>query len=93
MPEAHHIVAGMAEAAAPARNVLEKFGIGINDAENGVFLPGPSVLNPMGAAFHRPLHSGAYYRTVNDILDYATTRQEAIDALNGIKQMLLTNKF
>ncbi|MEZ4310031.1 MAG: AHH domain-containing protein [Polyangiaceae bacterium] len=37
---AHHIVAGNAPAAAPARAVLEKFGIGINDAANGAFRSG-----------------------------------------------------
>jgi hypothetical protein len=37
--EAHHIVAGGFEDADPARQVLQKFGIGINEASNGVFLP------------------------------------------------------
>lgn len=36
---AHHIVAGTAQKAQQARAVLEKFGVGINDAINGVFLP------------------------------------------------------
>jgi hypothetical protein len=35
---AHHIVAGTAKAAAPARAVLARFGIAINDAANGVLL-------------------------------------------------------
>ena len=36
---AHHIVAGTARLAQDARDVLYKFGVGINDAVNGVFLP------------------------------------------------------
>ncbi len=37
---AHHIVAGAAPRAGLARDVLRDAGIGINDAGNGVFLPG-----------------------------------------------------
>ena len=52
---AHHIVAGGAAAAAQARAVLQRFGIGINDAANGVFLPATRAsANPLGA-------DGAFY--------------------------------
>jgi hypothetical protein len=34
----HHIVAGGAEAAELTRELLQGFGININDADNGVFL-------------------------------------------------------
>jgi len=37
--DAHHIAAGKKKVAEPARKILEQYGIGINDAENGVFLP------------------------------------------------------
>jgi RHS repeat-associated protein len=36
---AHHIVAGSAQGAAAARAALQRLGIDINDAVNGVFLP------------------------------------------------------
>ena len=87
---AHHIVAGSADAAAPARDVLARFGIDINSAENGVFLPANrSASNPSGAAVHSTLHSGAYYETVNALLLSATTRAEAIDALGYLREALL----
>lgn len=36
---AHHIVAGNSPKASEARAIMQKFGIDINDASNGVFLP------------------------------------------------------
>ena len=87
---AHHIVAGGAEAAAPARAVLERFEIGINDAANGVFLPGTRAApNAVGAAVHSPLHTPGYYQAVNEALGQATTRQEALEVLQALRQSLL----
>ncbi|WP_425580435.1 AHH domain-containing protein [Streptosporangium amethystogenes] len=49
----HHIVAGNSPKTAPARTVLDKFGIGVNDAENGVWLPRSSGSpNLIGASVH-----------------------------------------
>jgi RHS repeat-associated protein len=88
---AHHIVAGEAAAAAPARAVLQRFGIGVNEAANGVFLPATRVAaNPLGAAAHSTVHTNAYYQTVNQMLGAATTRAEALEALNAIRQRLLS---
>jgi RHS repeat-associated protein len=87
---AHHIVAGGAEAAAPARAALERFGIGIHDAANGVFLPATrDAPNAAGAAVHSTLHTRAYYQAVNDALGQAATRQEAIEVLDSLRQSLL----
>ncbi|MBU1535337.1 AHH domain-containing protein [Myxococcota bacterium] len=87
---AHHIVAGGAEAAAPARAVLKRFGIGINNAANGVFLPASRAApNAEGAAVHSTLHTRPYYQAVNDALGQATTRGEALEALGALRQGLL----
>jgi RHS repeat-associated protein len=86
---AHHIVAGSAKAAAPARAVLTRFRIGINDAANGVFLPGNlAAKKAVGAAVHSTIHTNAYYSTVNSMLRAATTREEALAALGAIRQGL-----
>jgi RHS repeat-associated protein len=88
---AHHIVAGDALAAAPARAILQRFGIGINDAENGVFLPRSAAAGKaMGsaAAIHAGGHSAAYYDLVNEALNSATSRQEAVDTLDALGQAL-----
>jgi hypothetical protein len=87
---AHHIVAGNAERAEPARRILQEFGIGINDAANGVFLPATGKSpNAMGAAVHASLHSNRYYTTVNKMLGQAQTRDQALGILARIRRMLL----
>ncbi|MBN1208048.1 MAG: AHH domain-containing protein [Myxococcaceae bacterium] len=91
---AHHIVAGSAAVAAPARAVLQRFGIAINEAVNGVFLPASrAAANPAGSAVHSTVHTRAYYEAVNEMLGQATTRQEAVEALNAIRQALLNGGF
>ncbi|HEX5749058.1 MAG TPA: SpvB/TcaC N-terminal domain-containing protein [Archangium sp.] len=88
---AHHIVAGSASSAAPARAVLQRFGIGINDAANGVFLPANRAsANAAGAAVHSTVHTQAYYDAVNGMLSQATTREQALEVLSAIRQALLT---
>lgn len=88
---AHHIVAGKAAAAAKARDVLQRFGIGINDAVNGLFLPTMrSSPNPSGAAVHSTLHTKRYYNTVNQILDVARTRAEVEAILRALRESLLS---
>ena len=87
---AHHIVAGRAPQAAEARAVLDQFGIGINDAANGVFLPRNLASdNPTGAIVHSTLHTNAYYSSVNELLGAAGSRREALDALAYIRDQLL----
>lgn len=77
----HHIVAFLDNRADPARTVLQSLGIGINNAENGVFLAGPT---------HSAMHKGTYYTAVNQALSAATTRSEAIAVLKSIAHRLLT---
>ncbi|MFG0312568.1 MAG: AHH domain-containing protein, partial [Phycisphaerales bacterium] len=73
--EAHHIVASGARGAAGARGILADFGININDAANGAFLP---------ASFHRRMHTASYYQEVTERLSAAGTREEAIDILKTL---------
>lgn len=87
-------MAGTARAAAQARAVLQRFGIGINDAVNGAFLPASRASqNLTGAAVHAGLHTNAYYQAVNQLLGSATTRAEAEAALQAIRQALLSGEF
>ena len=86
---AHHIVAGSAREAAVARGILRDLKIGINDAANGVFLPGSRLAeNAAGAAVHSSVHTSAYYRAVNAALAGATTREEALIILGDIAARL-----
>jgi RHS repeat-associated protein len=59
---AHHIVAQGAKAAAPARAVLARVGIGIHSAENGAAIA-------KGA--HQGLHTAEYYEQINVMIQAA----------------------
>ena len=87
--EAHHIVALKALAAEPAREVLTRFGIGINSAINGVFLPATkAVAGSSNAILHRPMHTEAYYRAVNEALLRARSRAQAEAILKNVAKQL-----
>jgi RHS repeat-associated protein len=91
---AHHIVAGEAKLAEAARAVLRRFGIDINDARNGVFLPvNKKSANPTGAAVHSQVHGPKYYAKVNRLMNEATSREEVFEILDIIRQQLLKNNF
>ena len=86
---AHHIVAGSAKAAGQARSILAKFGIGINDAANGVFLPANrNSVNFTGAVVHSTLHTTEYYDRINELLGNCTSRKEVLDTLKLIGEKL-----
>ncbi len=63
---AHHIVALTDFAALPARIIIFKWNIGINDADNGVFLPAHQVGMPNypKAVRHSPYHAPEYHTAV-----------------------------
>ena len=86
---AHHIVAGCAKAAGQARSILAKFGIGINDAVNGVFLPqNLSSANPNGATVHSTLHTKKYYDMVTMMLKTCSSKEDVISTLSQIRKLL-----
>lgn len=90
--DAHHIVAANAEAAGPARAVLRRFGVDIDDAANGVFLPSnTSVASPAPGSAHSTVHTKDYYNTVNDALNSAGSRQDVLKALDRLRQRLLSH--
>lgn len=82
--EAHHIVPVRALPAAPARAALERFGININDAVNGVFLSEEQ---------HSGLHTVKYYVSLNRALGGASTKAEAEQALQAIAEALKNGTF
>ncbi|MGW3653675.1 ricin-type beta-trefoil lectin domain protein [Streptomyces sp. NPDC000878] len=85
----HHIVAGNSPKAAPARAQLDRFGIGVNDAENGVWLPrSSSSPNPNGLSVHSKVHTNDYYAYVNNLMSGARNRSEALDVIGHVKRQL-----
>ena len=90
---AHHMVAGDARAQ-PAQRVLKKYGVDIDAADNGVFLPRDrNSPNPGNAHVHSTLHTDAYYAKVNRIMSRVTSRAEATQALDQIRRQLQNGTF
>jgi hypothetical protein len=86
---AHHIVASTSPKAASARALLKSFGMDINDADNGVYLPrGSASPNPSGMAVHSRVHTNSYYDAVNEMMSWARNAGEARDVLTYIKRQL-----
>ena len=83
--DAHHIVAWNHWRAERARQILEQWGIDIDAAVNGVWLP---------RAYHRTLNnSAAYYDAVHRMLEKATSKKDVLETLQTIKQLLSTGEF
>jgi len=88
---AHRIVAADDWRATEARRILDSFGIKINDAVNGVWLP----YRAPGAkgVRHASLHTNKYYKEVEKLLRKATTGEGAVQALERIGHRLSEGKF
>lgn len=88
---AHHIVAKGSSKAEEARAVLDKYGIDIDDASNGAFLPVKK--DTSDAAYHPSLHTDEYYRMINEELQAATSKDSALEILGSIQKRLLNGTF
>ncbi len=96
--DAHHIVGRLHPDALLARNYLFNWGIGINDADNGVFLPRyatTSIASMPYASNHQGLHTVNYYLNVTlrlgDVLGQSVA--EARLVLREIKSELIAGTF
>ncbi len=95
---AHHVVALKDEQAEPSRKKLFDWRIGINDADNGVFLPrwaGKKLAGLPNAPRHGDIHTPVYYSAV-----YARLRlvpksepETGRSRLRGIKAQLQAGAF
>jgi hypothetical protein len=72
--------------------VLERVGVQLDEAVNGVFLPAARQATEQ-AMNHLTLHTNRYYAAVNDALVNVATREQAVEALGAIKQALLNGTF
>ena len=84
---AHHIVP-----AGKTRDILTKFGIHVDDAINGTFLP--TKLNSGTPAIkHQGIHTEAYCDNVLKLLEGANTRQQVESRLKYIAEKLQDGSF
>ena len=84
--EAHHIVASTHPRAQDARDILTKFGIDINGAENGAALA-------WSRHHGRGLHSHAGIDTVTAALRAAKSRSDAIAILSDLAEQMRRLRF
>ena len=99
---AHHIVPATMKKSADAVKILDDFGIKVNDAENGVWLPQKgldSKGNPSGAIgiVHSGVHPNVYATWVNDLIkntpvnpnNKVQSKQNLEQTLESIRQKLI----
>jgi hypothetical protein len=95
---AHHVVAARDHRADDSRDIIFKWGIGINDADNGVYLPRfkniavPSMPN---APLHGPIHTVRYHAAVTSRLMFGepSDTPSCREILRGIKEDLVDGSF
>lgn len=88
---AHHIVGDTSKKAQPAREILSKHGIDVDDAVNGVFLPNRNNISDMPGILHNGKHPNRYFESVNDRIinaDRVGGKQSVLDELESIKGIL-----
>lgn len=96
--DAHHIVAQQDRRAMLSRRLLFGWNIGINDADNGVYLPkrwSSRVPGLENATAHGPIHTDDYHFAVQVRLSDVQGRgsESGRQALREIKSEILRNEF
>jgi len=96
----HHIVAkkGGGKWGNRARAALRRVGIRVNDADNGLSLPGSSVPRgtvpePEGGPYHATMHTERYYQEIATRLKGVTDEEEARAILRQIQTDIVDGKF
>jgi len=92
---AHHIVAHLDQAAGRSRLLLFRWGIGINDADNGVFLPAKQVgmSGFPNAVHHMSYHQPEYHFAVYVRLVRRSNGDEGRTELRSMKSDLLAGRM
>jgi hypothetical protein len=87
--QAHHIVGN----ATPLANAkLKKFGIDINDPENGIFLPS-NTRSGLRGTNHRGGHTDDYYNYIEQLFSNCRNKDECYEILDKIKNDLYKGKI
>jgi A nuclease family of the HNH/ENDO VII superfamily with conserved AHH len=90
---AHLVAKGAKNADATAsRRILKKFGIDLDDATNGSWLPHgrdtSKYPNPLGKSPHQATHRKAFHKELHKLLKNCRTKQEAEDVLDYVRGQL-----
>ena len=92
--EAHHLIGvdSRFQSSNISQGILQKFGIDINDPMNGILLPNNSN-SLLKGTIHRGGHTGAYHDEVARRLQNATSKEQCLQILDGIKEDLYKGKL
>ena len=94
---AHHIVAwddNRYPVCQDLRDLLSNNNIGINDSENGVYLPTRKSTKSANEAYHPEIHTKDYYENIYAQLKvFSNSPQEMRDELVDIGMQLKNNQF
>ncbi len=93
--EPHHIVPSGAGGTdmADLRVKLQGFGIDLDSAVNGIWLPGPNAPLNAPEAYHRTLNNDVYNKTVLDEFKDVNDQARAITILADIAEQLKSGTF
>ncbi|WP_444994747.1 AHH domain-containing protein [Aliikangiella sp. IMCC44359] len=99
--DSHHLVSWNHPEAVGARAILAQFGIDIDSADNGVYLPTSSKFVPhpdmKKAPSHKKIHTETYYLNLTFLLNQAVLRgaekQDIIDVLEEVADDLINDRF
>ena len=94
--EAHHIIPKGMQGAEEAREILRDAGIGINDVENGVWLPADTeITNVSGTDIHSRVHTQRAIDIMTGMLRTGAQRgrEGVLDALRAIRENLTDLRF
>ncbi|WP_143063240.1 RHS repeat-associated core domain-containing protein, partial [Pseudomonas agarici] len=92
---AHHIVGDTSKLANPARKVLAKHDINVDDAVNGVFLPNRNNIDPaLPGILHNGKHPNSYFESVNELIvnaDKAGGKPMVLKTIDKVRSTLLAS--
>ena len=89
---AHHVIEGSDKAAVQSRAILKKYGIKINDPENGILLPDGNSSIYKGSV-HRTSHTPEYSEYVYNRIKDSKSKDELVATLTEIKHELFSGKL
>jgi hypothetical protein len=92
--EAHHLIGvdSRFQSSNISQGILQKFGIDINDPMNGILLPSNSN-SLLKGTIHKGGHTKAYHDEVARRLQNATSKEQCLQILDGIKEDLYKGKL
>src|SRR5262245_21561980 len=81
--ETHHVVPFSDRRAEPARKIMSKYGVSLEDADNGAWL---------SREYHDTLSRNSYFTWLNEKLSHARSESDVREALRSIVDDLKTGR-